>query len=137
MITVEEFKVLCRERDVNDIVNDVLLAEEALHVPLADRNFISAQLARKYGIEATRVRLWITGSSKLGFSIVEKSKNGRKLPRYRPFGPDSDIDVAIISPDIFNMIWEDLCVFAHGEAWIPWDSRALGDYMIYGSRIMQ
>jgi|LakMenEpi03Aug12_release.lakeMendotaPanAssembly.Ray.scaffolds.fasta_scaffold259084_2 hypothetical protein len=132
MITVEEFKVLCRERDVNDIVNDVLLAEEALHVPLADRNFISAQLARKYGIEATRVRLWITGSSKLGFSIVEKSKNGRKLPRYRPFGPDSDIDVAIISPDIFNMIWEDLCVFAHGEAWIPWDSRALGDYMIYG-----
>ena len=134
MIAVDEFKKLCRERSADDIVSDVLLTDEALHVSSEDRTYIAARLAEKYGIEAKRVRLWITGSSKLGYSIVEKKKKYDRpaLPRYRSFGPDSDIDVAIVCPDIYNMIWEDLCVFAHGKSWMPWNSEALGDYMVYG-----
>lgn len=132
MLTVDQFKALCLEKSAEDIVDDLLLTEDALHVSASDREFIATQLANKFGLEASRVKIWITGSSKLGFSIVEGRKNGQHLQRYRPFSPISDIDVAVVSPALYDLIWEDLCVFAHGHAWLPWDSKKLGDYMVYG-----
>ena len=46
----------------------------------------------------------ITGSGKLGFSIVPTKK-------YRYFNENSDIDVAIISEKLFNEMWMDLLKF--------------------------
>ena len=132
MITVEQFKDLCRTKSAEDVVDEVLLIEDAVHVPEENRAYLLSRLASTYGVKETDLRLWIVGSAKLGFSMVEKRKNGLVLPRYRPFTGISDIDTAIVSPEIFRLIWDELSIYAHGQPWMPWDSGRLGDYMVYG-----
>lgn len=41
----------------------------------------------------------VVGSAKLGFSIAPQK-------RYQPFGDKSDIDVAIVSSDLFDSFWK-------------------------------
>jgi hypothetical protein len=51
----------------------------------------------------------LVGSGKLGFSIAENK-------RYRPFNPESDIDIAIVSPELFDKIWMEVARFNAQEA---------------------
>ncbi len=132
MISVAEFRALCKSESADSIVDDILLTNEALHVRATDRAYIRSDLAGAFGIDTSEIELWIVGSAKLGFSLREKRQDGVTLPRYRPFGPLSDIDVAIVSPTMFRILWHELSAFAHGQPWMPWDSRYLGDYMVYG-----
>jgi hypothetical protein len=75
----------------------------------------------------------IVGSAKLGFSISEKRRDGRiVLPRYRLFAAESDIDVAVVCPRAFNMIWHELSQYSHRGKFMPWDSGRLGDYLVCG-----
>jgi hypothetical protein len=46
----------------------------------------------------------ITGSAKLGFTIVQKPNR----PVFSPFSDQSDIDVAIISERLFQQFWIDV-----------------------------
>lgn len=50
----------------------------------------------------------VTGSAKLGFTLVPKL--GR--PALSPFGNESDIDVAIISSPLFIRLWREAFLFA-------------------------
>ena len=53
----------------------------------------------------------VVGSAKLGFSIVPSQ-------RYRPFGDASDLDIAIVSPKLFESVWRDLHrYFLKGGYW--------------------
>jgi hypothetical protein len=54
----------------------------------------------------------VVGSGKLGFSIVAAK-------RYRHFGNTSDIDVAIISSNLFDEIWSDVFVYWLSKAYWP------------------
>ncbi len=132
MITVEEFKSSCVKGDFNAIVDDILLADYAKHVSARNRQVLSTSICSKFGIEESSIQLWIVGSAKLGFSISEKTKDGITLPRYRPFSPESDIDVAVVSSKLFALIWDELSIYAHGCGWMPWNSGKLGDYFVYG-----
>lgn len=132
MVTVEEFKEACKKINADDVVDQIILTEQAAHVSADSKSYIKRQLASAYSVSSDDLHLWVVGSAKLGFSIAEKRKNGDVLQRYRPFGPISDIDIAIVSTKIFRLIWDDLCRYAHGKAFIPWDSGRLGDYMVYG-----
>ncbi|HET6940605.1 MAG TPA: hypothetical protein VFH89_00440 [Sphingomicrobium sp.] len=55
----------------------------------------------------------ITGSAKLGFTVVPKEHR----PTFSPFGDNSDIDVAIISSDLFTGLWRTSLEYAtdHGD----------------------
>lgn len=132
MITLEEFKRLCATENAENIVENVLLADDAAHVSKDNRLYLISRLSSAFSVDETCVKLWITGSAKLGFSTIEKRVRGQVLPRYRSFNALSDIDVAIVSPDIFRIIWDELSRYAHGHAWMPWNSGKLGDYMVYG-----
>lgn len=48
----------------------------------------------------------VVGSCRVGFTLKPKS-------RYRPFGPASDIDVAVVSDRWFNQIWDGLFKATH------------------------
>ena len=122
MITLDEFKARCATDSAEDIVDEVLLADDAAHVSEQNRAYLLSRLATTFGVEESRVQLWVVGSAKLGFSTVEKRKNGNVLPRYRSFSALSDIDTAVVSPDIFRIIWDELSIYAHGKAWMPWNS---------------
>ena len=79
------------------------------------------------------INLWIVGSAKLGFSMTEKHASGGViLPRYRLFSPESDIDVAVVSPALFDILWNELSTYAHRVPRLPWDSKRLGDYLVCG-----
>jgi hypothetical protein len=134
MISLDEYRKLCAERPAEDIVEAILLADDAVHVSTSNRKYVLTTLARCFGMQEACVHVHVVGSAKLDFSIVEKKnrKTGEVLPRYRPFGPDSDIDLAIVSSELFHVIWEDLSIYAHGQPWMPWNSGRLGDYMLYG-----
>lgn len=133
MISLADFKARCVTDSAENIVNELILADDALHVSVTNREFVLDRLASAFGIATSDIALWVVGSAKLGFSITEKVlKDGTILPRYRPFRPVSDIDIAIVSPKLFRLIWDELCIYAHGHPWLPWNSGKLGDYMVYG-----
>lgn len=51
-------------------------------------------------------QVMIVGSGKLGFSIIEKPKKNKL--RYREFGDESDLDIAIVSEELFDSIWTEV-----------------------------
>ena len=59
----------------------------------AKYHLLRARVASEFGLHANEVLM--VGSAKLGFSIVKEK-------RYRAFGEESDIDVAIVSSGLFD-----------------------------------
>ena len=96
------------------LLDEILLGAEAQHVAAQDITFIQQLLAHTF-TPVRKVDLWIVGSAKLGFSTTEKylKHNGTLLRRYRTFSEHSDIDVAVVSQDIFTPVWDDLSRYAH------------------------
>jgi hypothetical protein len=130
----DEFKALIPQLSDSEIVSQVILAGSAVHVSESNITYLIRRIAESFGVNKEEVRLHIVGSAKLGFSLSEKRKrDGRTLPRYRPFCDKSDIDVAIVCTSIFSMLWADLSAYAYRKARImPWDSRKLGHYLVHG-----
>jgi hypothetical protein len=58
---------------------------------------LKAEVADHFEIHPSEIVL--VGSAKMGFSIAPRK-------RYRPFGDLSDIDIAIVSPLLFEKIWQ-------------------------------
>lgn len=133
MISVQLFRERIRDGQAEALLEEVLLAEEALHVEVANIEHLRSALGAKFTTPASEVKVWIVGSAKLGFAITEKrTRGGTVLPRYRPFSPVSDIDVAVVSTAIFDLIWGELSTHAHQTPRLPWDSGPLGDYLVCG-----
>jgi len=77
--------------------------------------------------------MYVVGSAKLNFGLFEKkTRSGEILPAFRPFRPESDIDIAVASPPLFEAIWNELSAYANAKPWMPWNSGKLGDYLVYG-----
>ncbi len=132
-MTVDEFRELLKEASAYDIVSKFLMNGAAAHVSDADISHIGSVIGASYGVAASEVDVVIAGSAKLGFSLTEKRKKGEPpLPRYRLFSAESDIDVAVISPKIFNKIWFELSTHFHKSIWFPSDTGKLGDYLVTG-----
>jgi hypothetical protein len=133
MITVDEFKERLRTDALHDIADEVLLADGAEHVTEAQFNLIRQRVSDSYGIDKEAIRIVITGSAKLGFSIVEKKeKDGTLRPRFRPFDYRSDIDVAVLSAKLFDLIWFELSGYASNRPWFPLEYKKLGPYLVSG-----
>lgn len=70
---------------------------------------LRSEIADKYEIHPNEVL--VVGSAKLGFSIAPRK-------RYRYFTDTSDIDVVIVSPNLFVKIWKKVHHFwANGGYW--------------------
>jgi hypothetical protein len=133
MITVDEFRSKLRCEPIESIVDSVLLAPGAVHVSGDNIDQIANTVGAKFGVHRSEIDVRIVGSAKIGFSLTEKRlRDGTVLPRYRAFSPTSDIDVAILSTEIFDLIWDELSSYAHRALRLPWDSGPLGDYLICG-----
>lgn len=129
---LQDFKELLKNVEAEQIVEDIILGGTAQHVSADDLQFIRRAIAEKFSVPVEEVEVYIVGSAKLGFSISEKNKDGKVQPRYRAFSPDSDVDVAVICPKIFEMIWYELSSYAHFNTYLPWDSGKVGDYLVCG-----
>lgn len=132
MITVEFFRAKVRSSEIDFLLEEVLLAGGAEHVADGDLEHVRAMLAAKFAVPLTTISAWVVGSAKLGFSLTEKRRGAEVLPRYRAFSPLSDIDIAVVSPPLFDLIWNELSAYAHRVSRLPWDSGPLGDYLVCG-----
>ena len=88
------------------------------------------EVAQHFGITPDDVL--VVGSGKLGFSISKKWQGGMVIrERYRPFTDNSDLDVAIIAPVLFDLIWEQ--AFVHMNDLGPWaEVRSFEKYFFRG-----
>ena len=74
-------------------------------------NFREA-VSESIGVEADDIRL--VGSSKFGYSMSPKPEK-----RFRLFTPESDLDVVIVSSDLFSEIWGEFrFAYYNGYGWI-------------------
>jgi len=106
MITVDEFKGKLRDKSISDLV---IVQRYITHEPPFvfggddDKYFkLKKTIAEKFALNPQDVIM--IGSAKLGFSISP-------LKRWQPFRDESDIDMVIISPDIFDRFWKELYDF--------------------------
>lgn len=130
---VDEFRRRIIEEPFDDILINVLLSENAKHVDAQKQLLMRTKIAETYNVDIEAIKLIVVGSAKLGFSISEKKlKDGTILPRYRKFGAASDIDTAIVSSTLYELIWDELSRFSFNQPWFPWNSEKLGDYMVCG-----
>jgi hypothetical protein len=133
MISIADFRERLRNNDVDFLLNDVLLCAGAMHVKPEHISHVETSLASKFAVPQEAVKVWIVGSAKLGFSLTEKrTQDGSFLQRYRLFSAVSDIDVAVVSPAVFDLIWNELSAHAHRATRLPWESGHLGDYLVCG-----
>mgnify|MGYP001567753259 CR=1 FL=1 len=132
--TLDEFRRLLTERDVSEIVNDIIISNEARHVNSGEIDHIKNAICAKFGLAIGDVEIYVVGSAKLGFSLVEKqSPDNGYQPRYREYRPGrSDVDIAVVSGKLFQILWRELAIFSHSSRPFPWRADMLGSYMVVG-----
>lgn len=114
-------------------MREFILEAPCLHVAQNEIEFIRSSLSDAVSITIEPEELIVVGSAKLGFGLFEKRRRGTDpLPRFRPFGPASDIDVAVCSSQLFDTVWKELCDYALGKPWLPYIMKNSGNYLVYG-----
>ena len=111
---VATFQGAARKNSLDDIVNAILNPADCYCLDAAERDSIQTRIFDKYGLEGAQC--YIVGSAQLGFRSVSRTD----APRYRPFSEASDIDVAIVSSEFYDLVWED--TFLHFVRQRPWPS---------------
>lgn len=98
--------------------NHLFVKKYILHAPsvqiTGEQEFnLKNVVANQYGLEVL-TDIHVVGSAKLGFSIAPKK-------RFRPFGDESDIDLAIVSRELYVKMWHE--VHDYISSYSGWDKR--------------
>lgn len=120
---ITAFKRELAERSAIDIVRSHIISGECFclkHDKYYDlRNAVASHFVSVHPNEVVLV-----GSAKLGFSIAPDQE-------FQPFGDSSDLDVAIISPVLFDAIWVQL--FDYSRSGALWKRlRPFEEYLFKG-----
>lgn len=59
MISVQQFRELCAQASPEEIVDEVMLVDEALHVSSYNRDHLARSLSATFGVSESAVHLWI------------------------------------------------------------------------------
>lgn len=103
---MEEFKAHIKQKNTKWIYQKYLLGHdvwyfrEYLNIPAHANAYDDLKIFLSEKLDVHVNNIAIVGSAKLGYSITP-SKN--KL--FKPFSDKSDIDIAIVSPEIFRQSW--------------------------------
>jgi hypothetical protein len=133
IMTAEEIKSNILSGDIEDFLDSIILSGESSHFPNQNVSVVASVLSSKFSVEVASQSIYVVGSAKTGYALFKKKQRDQKiLPAFRQFGADSDIDLAIVSPVLFELIWDELSMHANRKNKMPWDSGKLGDYMVHG-----
>jgi hypothetical protein len=109
---VAAFRHSLGEETSAQIVERLLNQESCFCIDAATRQMLSERIRTEFEFGAAT--FVVVGSAQLGFSTVAKPNR----PRYRAFSVESDVDVAIVSSDFYDRVWEE--VFLHFVENRPW-----------------
>lgn len=120
---LEEFKV-----DLNSLSSLQLIRKYILngscHVLNRDQHFrLKEEICDHFKVDFNHVIL--VGSGKLGFSIKAEK-------RFQSFGEESDIDVAVVSAELFQKVWEEAYLYKKSGAYWPKSTDFFGIYRKVG-----
>lgn len=127
-------KLLLQMREDEIVKTHITNSSSGPNISEEKLRFIESVIRSKFQLtEDQRVSAIVVGSAKLGFSFIEKQKDGVVIkPAYRSYKAGySDIDIAIISPMVYGKIWSDLANTGARSQFFPIRSK-LGNYMYHG-----
>lgn len=103
------FRDLLSRQSVQDVVQSEITTGTCVAIGDEQYTTLRRRVAKHFGVHRNEVI--VVGSAKLGFSIAPDK-------RYRAFGDQSDIDVAVCSSEVFDSLWLSVFEFWHrGETW--------------------
>ena len=119
-----EFKYLLGTMDTTSIVQSHIAFGDSYILDFNQYFNIKAEVADHFGIHHSEVLL--VGSGKMGFSIAPSK-------RYREFHDKSDIDLAIVSPHLFDMVWQKVFDYwSEKSLWIEEEQNIFKSYLFRG-----
>lgn len=121
---IAEFCTRLDGADTDDrIVRGAILHGSAFAVTDDARFSLLEAVATEFKLDANR-DVFLVGSAKLGFSIAPHK-------RFRPFNDESDLDLAIVSPELFKRVWHEVDEYRSING--DWSaSRKFADYLSRG-----
>ena len=110
-ISIIDSRIQQFRRDLDVLTDDIVVQK---HITFGDSYILDAglyfelksEVSRRFSLHPSQVVL--VGSGKLGFSIAPQK-------RYRHFGDQSDLDLAIVSVELFHLYW--VTVFRYSGYW--------------------
>lgn len=119
---IDQFKSDLPNLDAATLVRKHITSGESF-ILSHDKYFtLRDRIATKFNVHVNDI--YLVGSAKTGFSIAPQK-------RYRPFSVTSDIDVAVVSPMLFDRIWRE--VFEYRNAVGYWqDEQKFVSYLFKG-----
>ena len=107
---IHDFKADLLKLDSKQLFRKYILSGPAF--ALSDGNLyqLKEEICDHFEIEFNDIVL--VGSGKLGFSI-------KPSKRYEEFGDESDIDVAVVSTELFQKVWKEAFLYKKSRAYWP------------------
>lgn len=109
-MSVDRFKSDLTILDSNQMVDRWLLTGSCSVIDDGTTHSVADAIAKHFEIEYTSIM--VVGSARLGFSI-------KSTRRYEPFGEESDVDVAIVSTELFERVWKEAYEYDRSGAFWP------------------
>ncbi len=97
------------DRPSEEIVHKHILTGSPAALTTKEYFDLRHMVAVHFGVQPVEVVL--VGSCRIGFSLKDKPEKSR--PRYSIVRADSDLDIAVVSTELFDQLWDD--VFAHSR----------------------
>ncbi|MDQ8200509.1 hypothetical protein QEH56_20250 [Pelagicoccus enzymogenes] len=105
----EEFQTDLKLLSSEELFRRYVLNGSCASISDAQVHAVKESLSNKFTVEYNDVV--VVGSANLGFSI-------KPTKRYVPFGDDSDIDIAIVSRELFERVWREIYIYSKsGAVW--------------------
>ncbi len=108
-----EFKNALLELDDQEMLDRFYYGRPAAKLPPNTEPQLRRAISQKFQVSMRDVL--VTGSAKVGFTTVPKPEKSR--PIFSPFGDESDVDVAIISQELFVKFWRSATEFSDDPEW--------------------
>ena len=115
------FKIDVRKHAASSVVDRHVIFGDSYILDKDSYFKLKEQIADHFKIHPPQVVM--VGSGKLGFSIAHPK-------RYRSFGETSDLDIAIVAPNLFDRIWEEVFKTRGTLGYWPGES----DFSVYLAR---
>jgi len=119
---IDNFKADLTGLDSNQLFRKYILTGSSF--ALSDENLyqLKEEVCDHFEIEFNDIVL--VGSGKLGFSI-------KPSKRYQEFGEESDIDIAVVSTELFQKVWKEAFLYKRSGAYWP-NSKIFFQYLSEG-----
>lgn len=125
---IEGMKVNFREslliHDPLAVVQRYITSGNCLMLPEAQYTELKQHVSSQFLIHHSNIL--VVGSAKLGFSIAPQK-------RWKRFNDQSDVDVAIVSQELYLSVWREVSSLVEADPLISWDrEKSFLKYMLRG-----